>query len=118
MSRDRERLDRLMGLLRSETAVPRDVRGAVMDRLVRADAVRSGASMAWRLGLAVLAVVAIAIGVEMWLSPSAGGDVGAALRRGVERLAPGRPAGPTRPDSPRREAEPGVEVAGAPWREA
>jgi hypothetical protein len=119
MSRDRERLDRLMGLLRSETASPRDVRGAVMARLVGAGAVRSGASMAWRMGLAMLAVVAIAIGLEMGLSPTEGGDVGAALRRGVERLSPGQPAaGPSRPASPRREPEPGIEIAGAPWREA
>ncbi|NBX25044.1 MAG: hypothetical protein EBQ99_03175, partial [Planctomycetes bacterium] len=78
MSRERERLDRLMGLLGSETAAPRDMRGRVMARLSRAGAVRSGASMAWRLGLGLLAVVAVAIVVELRLSGGVSGDVGAA----------------------------------------
>ena len=100
MSRQRERLDRLMGLLGSETVGGRDVRQGVMMRLAGSGAVRSTAAMACRLSLLLAAVLAIVVAVELWFHGRRAADLGTSLRRGVEWMVPSkatgvRPAPPT-----------------------
>lgn len=116
MSREHERLDRLMGLLRSETRPGRDLRGGVMARLAASGVVRGGVSMAWRLGAVLVTVVALAMGLELWLSGGRSADVGAAVRRGVDWFSPGAPASDVRPASLPSGPAPSTPVARAPWR--
>lgn len=99
MSRQQERLDRLMGLLASESGGGRDVRRGVMMRLAGAGAVRSTAATVCRLSLALAAVLALVVAVELWFHGRRGADLGTALRRGVEWMVPSKATG-ARPASP------------------
>lgn len=116
MSREHERLDRLLGLLHSETRTGRDLRGGVMARLAASGVVRGGVGMAWRLAVVLVALVALGMGVELWLSGGRSADVGAAFRRGVDWLSPGAPATDVRPASLPSGPAPSTAVARAPWR--
>ena len=116
MSRDHERLDRLMGLLRSEGRQGSDLRRGVMARLARSDAVRSGAAWAWRLaaGLALLATLAIL--VELRVAGGRSADLGETMREGVRWLAPPASA-PREPlETSPQQPDDAVLMARAPWR--
>lgn len=116
MSRENERLDRLMGLLASESRGGRDLRGGVMARLARSGAIRNGAAMARRIVAVLAVVVAIGVGADLWLSGGQVADLGGIGRRGAEWLAPVAAPSDIRPASLRPRREGPSPVARAPWR--
>ena len=88
MTREHERLDRLMGLLSSERAAGADMRDAVMRRLERAGAVRRGGRAAgW---LAALAAILVAgwVGFDSWVASRGATDLGELGRRGASWIVP------------------------------
>lgn len=116
MSRDHERLDRLMGLLRSEGRECSDLRRGVMARLAGSDAARGGVAWVWRLAVGLTLLATLAILVELRLAGGRSANLGETMREGVRWLAPpasvpGEPPGasPQQPDD-------AVLMARAPWR--
>lgn len=88
MSREQERLDRLMGLLASESSDRRDLRGSVMARLARGGAFIRRARWMRRTALAVAIVAGAWVGLDAWRASSMGTDLGGVARRGMEWIAP------------------------------
>ena len=88
MTREHERLDRLMGLLASEGGAGRDMREAVMRRLERSGVVRRGRRAAW--WLASLAAIAVAgwVGFDAWSASRRAADLGEIGRRGASWIVP------------------------------
>lgn len=115
MTREHERLDRLMGLLASERGEGRDMREAVMRRLSRAGAIRRGwRAAAWLVSLSALAVAGW-IGVESWQASRATADLGELGRQGASWIVPERGAVRSTPVryTPRPRRQPTQAVA--PW---
>lgn len=115
MTREHERLERLMGLLASERGAGGDMRDAVMRRLERAGVVRRGRrAAAW---LASVAAVAVAcwIGAEAWKASRVGTDLGELGRRGASWIAPegGMPRATPVRYAPKPKRQPTQAVA--PW---
>lgn len=95
MNRERERLDRLMAMLASETDQGRDMRQAVLRRLgLRHGASRRRAVAAWTAAAASL-LVAGWVGFQAWQASRQGADLGDMGRRGAQWLLPSE-------DPPRR----------------
>lgn len=116
MSREQERLDRLLSLLGSEAHEGRDLRASVMRRLAMEHTARRR-----RLATGVLALLS-SVGVAGWLGwqgwqASRGAqDLGAIGRRSVEWLVPaGKPAPRAVPVKYVPSRRSGAPMAQAPW---
>lgn len=116
MSRERERLDRLMGLLASEGAPASDLRASVMDRLARGGAFVRRSRWMRRVAVAAALVVCGWVAVDAQRAIARRTDLGEIGRRGAEWIAPssnpGRVLPARNPQAPRRESR----DAFAPWR--
>jgi hypothetical protein len=88
MSRDEERLDRLMGLLASESAQPRDIRSGVMARLARGGIFVRRARWMRRIAIAAVLLVGAWLGVDAIRARESRTDLGEVGRRGAEWIAP------------------------------
>ena len=88
MTREHERLDRLMGLLASERRAGGDLRASVMRRLERGGAVGRGRRIAWGLALAGTLAVLAWIGVGALMAGARVNDLGEIGRRGASWIAP------------------------------
>ena len=88
MSREQERLDRLMGLLASEATQGRDLRPGVMSRLARGGAFIRRARWMRRTALASALLVGAWLGVDAWQASRARTDLGTVSRRGAEWIVP------------------------------
>lgn len=88
MSRDQERLDRLMGLLASEQAQPRDIRAGVMARLARGGTFIRRARWMRRIAIAAVLLVGVWLGVDAIRARESRADLGEVGRRGAEWIVP------------------------------
>ena len=116
MSREHERLDRLLALLASEAGASRDLRDEVMRRLAVHQATRRRRRAAGVAALLLALGAGSWIGWQSWQASRAAEDLGAIGRRGAEWLVPatrGVPrATPVKYVPTRR---PGAPMAQAPW---
>jgi hypothetical protein len=88
MSREEQRLDRLMGLLASERSDARDLRAGVMARLARGGTFIRRARWMRRVALAVSLVVGVWLGVDAIRARESRTDLGEVGRRGAEWIVP------------------------------
>jgi hypothetical protein len=114
MSREQERLDRLMGLLASEQGGGGDMRASVMRRLRRTGMPRRG-RIALAASACAIATALAWVGVESWIARRGATDLGELGRRGASWIVPegsGERAVPAR-HAPRPKRPPTQAVA--PW---
>ena len=88
MSRESQRLDRLMGLLASERSQSRDLRSAVMVRLARGGVFIRRARWMRRVALSASALVCVWLGVDAIRARESRTDLGEVGRRGAEWIVP------------------------------
>jgi|GEM_PF-2057650 len=117
MSFQRQRLERLLGMLASERTQGRDLRASVMRALKARGAVRTSSPSAWKLGGCMAAMVGAWIGAQSLLQAHGRVDLGEIGRASAEWISPSQSREtPTMTPVrllPRPRAKP--PVATAPW---
>jgi hypothetical protein len=115
MSREQERLDRLMGLLASERGGGRDLRGSVMARLSRGGVFIRRARWMRRSALAAVLLVGTWLGFDAWRASAVRTDLGGVGRRGADWIVPDAMPGRVVPVRGRAPARREPNHAFAPW---
>jgi hypothetical protein len=115
MSRDEERLDRLMSLLTSERGQARDIRAGVMARLARGGTFIRRARWMRRIALAVSLLVGVWLGFDAIRARESRTDLGEVGRRGAEWIVPDSQPGRVVPvrHAPTQAGQPREAIA--PW---
>ncbi|MFZ4722566.1 MAG: hypothetical protein ACOYMI_05385 [Phycisphaerales bacterium] len=88
MSRDEQRLERLMALLASERTQSRDMRAGVMARLARGGTFIRRARWMRRVALALSLLAGVWLGVDAIRARESRADLGEVGRRGAEWIVP------------------------------
>jgi len=115
MNRERQRLDRLMGLLASERTQARDIRSGVMNRLARGGVFIRRARWMRRIALAVSLLVGVWLVVDAIRARESRTDLGEVGRRGAEWIVPESRPGRVVPVRHAPPQMPQAREAIAPW---